>query len=229
MYIYIYIFLQNHIHIHIHIHKLALTRRSLFLHRPFHHQFIFFIGFRWRQELAFGQNQAAWWSRMKPHPNSAKMKRMKRTDWPLIHGIIGQKGWTSYEFHTVVLTNMMDFFFVITWIEITGALQNYRQNLDEFFFSVLQHLCDQVVLPHSESWSRAQIVGPARLSFAAKEHVFQVKMADLTSKYLIRCNELIYISFIFICETLMFFFLIICELLTYGFLTRWTSELCFGG
>ena len=74
-------------------------------------------------------------------------------------------------------------FFVITWIEITGALQNYRQNLDEFFFSVLQHLCDEVVLPHSESWSRAQIVGPARLSFAAKEHVFQVKMADLTSKY----------------------------------------------
>ena len=86
------------------------------------------------------------------------------------------------EFHTVFLTNMTDFFFVITWIEITGALQNYRQNLDEFFFSVLQHLRDEVVLPHSESWSRAQIVGPARLSFAAKEHVFEVKMADLKSK-----------------------------------------------
>ena len=101
MYIYILylcIFIRNYIHIHIHIHKLALTPRSLFLHRPFHHQFIFFIGFRWRQELAFGQNQAAWWSRMKPHPNSAKMKRMKHTDWPLIHGIIGQKGWTSASF-----------------------------------------------------------------------------------------------------------------------------------
>lgn len=187
----IYIYLQNCIHIHIHIHKLALTWRSLFLHRPFHHQFIFFIGFRWRQELAFGQNQAAWWSRMKPHPNSAKMKRMKRTDWPLIHGIIGQKDWTSYEFRTVFFDKHDGLFFCYYLDWNYWCLAELQAKLDEFFFSVLQHSCDEVVLPHSESWSRAQIVGPARLSFAAKEHVFEVKMADLTSKHLMRCNELI--------------------------------------